>query len=280
MTPDVPEQVTKALVNIDAKILTLAYKDLAQPGVKQVGKALSTVLGFGNTVLLPLKLLNEKAQLLFASHMEEYRKQLADIPEEKVLEVAPEIGVPIMDRLERTTNAKLSELYVNLLATASAEDTAALAHPRFILVIESITPDEAKILELLNTTTPMLTYISALAEEQQDVENVFRERPVATVLAKTTELSNSDYLAIPSNALLYLNNLTALGLLTTEEKRMPAEGRSRELLYERHQPAIQEASKRFATANGLPFAHVVTTHGYFELTEFGRSFMQACHSKK
>lgn len=279
MMPDTPEQITKALVNIDAKILTLAYKDLAQPGVRQVGKALSTVLGLGNTVLLPFKLLNDKAQLLFASHMEEYRKRLEDVPTEKIVEVAPEIGVPIMDRLERTINPKLSELYINLLASASVSDTTALAHPRFVLIIESITPDEAKILEWFDEAKPMLPYISALAQEKQDAENASRSRPVTTVLDKTTILSCSDYLTLPSNASLYLNNLTALGLLSIEEKRGPAKSDDLDLLHEHYRSTIREQGKRFAAANELPFAHVVTTHGYFELTELGKSFMQACRTQ-
>jgi hypothetical protein len=75
MTPDTPTQITKSLLGIDTKILTLVYDDLAKPGVQQVGKALSTVLGLGNTALLPLKLANEKAQLWYTKHMEEYRRK-------------------------------------------------------------------------------------------------------------------------------------------------------------------------------------------------------------
>jgi hypothetical protein len=277
MIPEVPEQVTKALVNIDAKILTLVYKDLAQPGVQQVGKALSTVLGLGNTVMLPFKLLNEKAQLLFEGHMEKYRKSLEDVPEERIVEVAPELGVPILERLEKTTNGTLSDLYVNLLTSASLAAKASLAHPRFVLIIESITPDEAKILRLLHEIKTMLPFISALAQEKQDVENAFRSRPVTTVLEKTTELSFSDYLALPDNASLYLNNLNALGLIAAKDKRIPAGDSTLDLLYKHYQPAIQDAGKRFAAANQLPFADVVTTHGYFELTALGKSFMQACH---
>jgi hypothetical protein len=46
-----------------ATIIKEIYSDLAKPGVQQAGKALSTVIGLGNTMLWPVALLNEKAKL-------------------------------------------------------------------------------------------------------------------------------------------------------------------------------------------------------------------------
>ena len=63
---DIPSQVVAAAVS-DEKVLRLFYHDFAQPGVRQVGKALSTVLGLGNTALLPVKLVNDKALALYKS---------------------------------------------------------------------------------------------------------------------------------------------------------------------------------------------------------------------
>ena len=55
---------------IDTKILDLlkstpnilgqVYADVAQPSVKAIGAALGTVLEFSTSILLPVKLLNEK----------------------------------------------------------------------------------------------------------------------------------------------------------------------------------------------------------------------------
>ena len=42
-------------------LLKEVYGDLAKPGVEQVGKALGTVIGLGNTILWPIALANEKA---------------------------------------------------------------------------------------------------------------------------------------------------------------------------------------------------------------------------
>jgi len=46
-------------------LLKEIYGDLAKPGVSQVGKALSTVVGLGNTILWPVALLNERQKYLW-----------------------------------------------------------------------------------------------------------------------------------------------------------------------------------------------------------------------
>ncbi|GAB3234914.1 hypothetical protein GCM10027346_24180 [Hymenobacter seoulensis] len=132
---------------MNEKILLGLYDDLAKPGVRKVGKALSTVLGLTNTLLLPVQGVNDANQMLYKYYMEQLRLKLENVPEEKIVEVAPEIGVPIIERLGRTTNLKLSELYINLLANASNVDYATEVHPRFISLIKSLTPNEVLLLE-------------------------------------------------------------------------------------------------------------------------------------
>lgn len=97
-------------------LLKQLYGDLARPGVAQVGKALSTVLGLGNTILWPLSLLNEKAKIALEHNLEKYRKQLEGVPEEKIIPVSPEVGVPVSEKLSYISDNELSDLYTNLLA--------------------------------------------------------------------------------------------------------------------------------------------------------------------
>lgn len=53
------------------KVLEMIYVDLAQPSVKAVGSALCTVFEFSTSMLLPLKLLNEKFKLSFTNRLNE-----------------------------------------------------------------------------------------------------------------------------------------------------------------------------------------------------------------
>ena len=99
-------------------ILKIIYQDLAQPSVKKVGIALGTVFGLSNTLLLPIKLLNERTKLLFQNNMERYKIKLNEIPEDIICEVPPEIGIPVIEKLTYIQDINISELYINLLAKA------------------------------------------------------------------------------------------------------------------------------------------------------------------
>lgn len=282
MEPDVPAQVTKALVNIDAKILSLAYKDLAQPGVQQVGKALSTVLGLGNTVLLPLKLVNEKAQLWFVNHMESYRKSLEQVPEELVAEVPPEIGVPILEKLEKTTNESLSALYINLLAGASVVATAGSAHPRYVQIIESLAPDEVRILDYMWKETPHLElpFIKVTARRYSEENQPSEPIEFTTILKEVTKLETSDYLAFPKNARLYLNNLIALGLVQKEvEDRTLADRTDYDFLRDHYEQEIDYNVKAFASVHKMPTVYSLIQQSYYQLTDLGVNFLRICKPK-
>jgi hypothetical protein len=78
--------------------------------ITQVGKALGTVLGLGNTILLPIHLLNERARLILENNLEKYRLSLKDVPEVEILPVRPEVGVPILEKLAYVSDDELSDL--------------------------------------------------------------------------------------------------------------------------------------------------------------------------
>lgn len=116
-------------------LLVEIYGDLARPGVKQVGKALETVIGLGNTVLWPVAWANERSRIALEKNLERYRKEMESVPEEKVVGIAPEIGVPVAEKLSYVQDERLSALYVKLLAAASNVERLQYAHPSFVNVI-------------------------------------------------------------------------------------------------------------------------------------------------
>lgn len=120
------------LVKETPKILTTIYGDLAQPSVRKVGTALETVFEFSTSLLLPLKLINEKFKLNFEKRLNDYKKKLEEIPDDKICEVNPQIGTPLIEKLSYTTNDEIADLFTNLLTKASSIDTVNLAHPSFV----------------------------------------------------------------------------------------------------------------------------------------------------
>ena len=67
------------LVKTTPNILGQIYEDLAQPSVRAVGSALGTVFEFSSSILLPVKLLNEKVKLNFTKNLNDYKKTRRDL---------------------------------------------------------------------------------------------------------------------------------------------------------------------------------------------------------
>ena len=142
-------EVISAIASGKDGLLKEIYGDLAKPGVVQVGKALETILGLGNTILIPLQLLNAKGKLIVENNLNVYRQKLEDIDDANIIGVSPEIGVPIIEKLTYVTNEQLVELYTELLKKASIESQCSNAHPNFLNIINSLSPDEAVLIKAI-----------------------------------------------------------------------------------------------------------------------------------
>ncbi|SHL31464.1 protein of unknown function [Fibrobacter intestinalis] len=258
---DIPPEIQNVLTDCAKTILPQVYTDLAQPGVKAVGQALGTVLELSSTILLPLKLVNEKAKLLFAKRMNEYKEKLESIPEEKRAKVAPELGTPILDKLTYTTNDEIAELFTNLLANASNEDRVNVAHPSFVSMIEHLSPDEARVLKYFQRTNEVL-----YCNFNGDVEKgYYTLKSHSTLIGKYVELQ------YPQNESAYLSNFESMGILKDENGS-----------YKVGYPQYDEIED-YAKLESLKSAYVPSKYksitvekGYYTITSFGKMFIEAC----
>lgn len=186
-------------------LLKEIYGDLLKPGVKQVGKALETVVGLGNTVLWPVTLANEKARISLEKNLEKYRLQMAEVPDDKVASVPPEIGVPISEKLSYVTDEALSDLYVNLLAKASTRDTGNQAHPSFVNIVDSLSPDEALLIGKLYECLALAFVEARLTKKGANEWN--------TQADLLSLIENDVNLLFKENAVAYFSNFEGLGLI-------------------------------------------------------------------
>ncbi len=242
-------------------LLKQIYGDLAKPGVAKVGRALETVLGLGNTILLPLYLLNERSRLLVESSLESYRKKVDKIPSEKIATVPPEVGVPVVEKLMHTQDVDLRELYSSLLASASSDENRSKAHPAFVGIISNMSPDEARLLKHFKTYNrlPLLTYRLRKPSSGDFLECKDLFIPVF----------ESTGLNFVQNLTVYLNNLQGLGLIQVDREfnMIP------ESVYELIEPQVQAS----ATQNADPvYSKLDLRHGQVMISEFGRLFIEAC----
>lgn len=246
-------------------LLVEIYGDLAKPGVRQVGKALDTVIGLGNTVLWPIAWANERSRLYLERNLEAYREKLAQLPLEKIIPVAPEIGVPIAEKLAYVQDQKLSELYVALLVTASNEDTVSQAHPSFVNVINNLSPDEAQLLEyFFNNPADDLQFVTAKWVHPKTGVYSF-----AGDLLLDPEQSTG--LAFPQNIPAYISNFAGLGIASIHHDRS-VHGSVIYSNIEAHWTSVLPVVDPVDPERTLNFER-----GVIGVTEFGRLFIEACH---
>lgn len=251
------------LVKATPNILGQVYGDLAQPSVRAVGNALGTVLEFSTSILLPIKLLNEKFKLNFTKRLNEYKDKLEQVPEEKRCEVHPQIGTPIIEKLSYTTNEEIADLFTTLLANASNVDMVNTAHPSFVNMIERMSPDEARILSYLKGKTE-IQYCSFNG-------NVMDGNGYRTIVNHATLLVFEVELQFPQNINAYLANFISLGIIIDMSGTYKIDKTIYNLIREKYQLKKLEAQL-------VPnvFKSITVEESYYEITDFGKLFIKAC----
>lgn len=245
-----------------SNVLLECYKDVAHPWLKPIGQALGTVFDVLPTSLLTVRFWTEKKKLNFAKRIEEYARKLDDIPEANRIEVAPEVGTPIVEKLTYTTNDEIADLFTTLLANASSSETVNRAHPGFVDMIGRMSVDEARIIRYLKSTE--CVHFCSLRGFIDDVS--FR------VLADHETLLTKDIdLDFPQNVNAYISNLVSMGVLEDMGD-----------LYKMNEPkydTITEMKNLEMLRNMLvpkKFTKIEVVKGYYEITPWGRLFIKAC----
>ena len=264
-----PGKELLGLVKDVPQVLTSIYQDLAQPGVRKVGIALETVLEFSTSILLPVKLLNEKFKLNFKKRLNDYKEKLDAIPEEDICEVNPQIGTPIIDKLSYTTNDEIADLFTSLLTKASSTKTVNLAHPSFIQLIERLSVDEARIIKhLLNKDfIPCIYFRAHLADKKSG----FME-----ILKKGTSLQIELELLFPQNISTYLDNLTSMGILDISHQLHKKDENIYNKLYKQYD--FEKVNESYV--NSGAYSKVEKKNSYYQITDFGKAFIKACSFEK
>ncbi|MEQ1535850.1 MAG: DUF4393 domain-containing protein [Burkholderiaceae bacterium] len=245
-------------------LLVEVYGDLARPGVRQVGLALETVLGLGNTLLWPVALANERARIALVKNLQAYRERMVNVPEKDVIQVAPEIGVPIAEKLAYVNDIGLTSLYVELLAKASTVTSVAKAHPSFVNVINNLSPDEALLLQVFMSRDHLpFARVDLIHGDTGQGYQVLKDVVIPENVAQT--------LAYPENVSAYFSNLAGLGLVQLDHdgqlKDEPQYAELESLWLKQLEGSAPPNSNKKVSA----------TRGTIDVTAFGRQFISACH---
>ena len=245
------------------KILLEVYRDLAKPGVQQVGKSLSTVLGLGNTILWPIHLMNEKSRMVLEANLEKYRVKLEHAPEEDICPVAPKIGVPIAEKLSYVTNEVISDMYLELLARASMSHSASVAHPGFVNIIENISPDEAVLLQTVQQQLDGIPFVEMRFQIKGQPKWI-------TLRPMILEAKYYAALKYPDNLAAYISNLEGLGIFDVQDDVYLDLNE----IYIQLEELGKSSCSSFAEIDGQ--RELTSNRGRIMITGFGRLFLSAC----
>ena len=254
---------------LKSDVLKEIYGDLAKPGLSVLGRSLGTILELSYTILLPIKLLNEKSRLIFERNLEKYKERLLSEDEENIIDISPEIGVPLLDKLTYTENENISELYINLLANAASKETAHFAHPSFINIIENLSPDEVKIIhhligEKINKKTKLIIKYIKFREN-------LKETSVGIYLSsRLTNLENQLNLIYPQNINIYLENLITQGILFDKYPPQMVES------YVDLEKSYDDRFTKLKKENSPEYLNLEIRKSYLEVTELGDFFLSSC----
>jgi len=254
-----------SLVKQTPQILSTIYTDLAQPSVRRVGVALETVFEFRTSLLLPVKLLNEKFRLNFEKRLNDYKKKLDEIPNEELIDVNPQIGTPIIEKLSYTTNDEIADLFTNLLTKASSTKLLNLAHPSFIQLIERLSVDEARIIKSLITEEiiPCVTFRAHMKENKG-----FHE-----IIKNATLLSHKVELIFPKNVSTYLDNLVSMGVLDISHGLHKMDEDIYNPIFEVY--GYEQMSQQLVEIGA--YERFEKKKSYYRITDFGKTFIKACN---
>jgi len=129
-----------------------------------------------------------------------------NIKEEKMGTPDVATAVPAIEAMRYTRDEVRTKL-LNLLGASMNIDTADLVHPAFVEIIKQMTPDEAKILNVL-PDQPLFEPIVDIGIEKPLEDGEF------VLFSSIGVLGEEAGCEFPDKLPLYLNNLTRLGLVS------------------------------------------------------------------
>lgn len=128
------------------------YQDAIQPAAQELGKSLLTVGKAVNAALSPLKVLIWGYDRIEDFVINRVAEKLRSVPPGDIRTPEPHVACPALEALRFTGHEEtLREMYANLLANSLDARTAEIAHPAFVDIVKSMSPDEARIMQIFTT---------------------------------------------------------------------------------------------------------------------------------
>lgn len=239
------------------KELSLNKIPMSEVSYDKVVEGVDLVVGTISRLLFPLRILSygfDKAQDFLLTKLPE---KLKGVPPENLVSPDAKIVIPAINALILTsdeTDAKLREMYANLIACCMNKERKDYAHPSFVFILQNMAPEEALIMEYFKEQSSFPVV---------DI-NLSGPWGIKTMMDFVTELNFlSEFSDIEYNLPKFITNLIRLGLLNVRYDRLFKD---------------EDKYSRLCSYISMPLPkdnNFVYRKGIIELTQFGVDFLNS-----
>lgn len=240
------------------------YEDAIQPIAKETGKALGVIGKAVNVALAPISLVvwgYDQMQNFLENRVAE---KLEKVPENRIITPPPNVAGPAIEALKFTGNDEtLQDMFANLIANSLDSKTVLEAHPAFVDIIKSLSPDEGLILKVFASAQQFPMVDVRLKNKKDRGFQVLHRN-----LSRIGTIANCKHQELTSN---YLDNLCRLGILEIPSGRRINDPKAYEAIT--NDPGIVQFKKQF---DGNETHSIDFEQKFITVTGIGRQFINAC----
>lgn len=251
------------LSNIPANLKTEGYRDLAQPGIRHIGRWLEAFCGKLDKYSVKMEMENRAA-------VEDILNHYNNIPAEYKTQPNSRITYEAEQSFYLTTDEpELQKLFINLIKSCCDTRTAKGVLPSFIQILRQLTPDEAKILKCLFLSNELHRQSPIIKVRADFLDSAKGGNDITGLITPLYWKSECEF---PDNGVVYLDNLQRLKLIEVDMNRHFIEIN----LYkevETHPDVV----KAIDEANKIPERSSKIIRGILKLTDFGQALCIACN---
>ncbi|MDW0112971.1 DUF4393 domain-containing protein [Sporosarcina saromensis] len=193
-----------------------------------------------------------------------YKNSLANklntIEEDKLIEPTISIVGPALEASRYYIDEEeLREMFAKLIASSLNSDKAYDTHPAYVEIIKQLTPDEAKLLQIIRENNQPTIHLKI----------IMGDGSYLPMLLNFTDLCDKANCSYPTKIFSYLDNLNRLGLINLHDSNQLTPDYLYDELFEH--PVVLQGTKG---ADFLGKSRIEKSS--FSVTPFGKQFYQSC----
>lgn len=256
------EDVKEVITGTD-NLLTEVYKDGLSKSVQAAGNIVALPLEAIDAALSEAKLWVAERQYNFEKTKKLLAQKFDGVDPKDIVPPENYVAVPALQQISYCFDSnELRNMYANLLASSMKIQTKWEVHPAFVDIIKQLTPDEAKLLKILQGSSDDIFPVLEIMEKSSDGELVL-------ILSGYTDIGES-ILESPQNICAYIDNLERLKLIEIDMSKRVFD----DSVYEhiKQTDYVKDMIKRGNFTN----ENLIFVKGHFHVTAFGGQFIKVC----